>query len=78
MTSVVPGQIDGNYECVHVHGLARKLGGKRLVSISLEIEGGNDFNSAQAASSASGVSRREGKDCNCAPKEKNRQQEGRK
>lgn len=42
------------------------------MSISLEIQGGNDFNSAQAANPTGGVTLEEGKDSNCAPKEKNR------
>jgi len=48
------------------------------VSISLEIQGGKDFKGAQAANPTSGVSLQEGKARYCAPKEKNRQQEGRK
>lgn len=48
------------------------------MSISLEIQGGNGFKSAQAANPTSGGSLEEGKDRYCAPKEKNRQQEGRR
>ena len=48
------------------------------MGISLEIQGGNDFKCTQAANPTSGVSLEEGKDRYCAPKEMNRQQEGRK
>jgi hypothetical protein len=46
------------------------------VRISLEIQGGNHFKSAQAANLTGGVSLEEGKDRYCAPKEKNRYQKG--
>jgi hypothetical protein len=39
------------------------------VSISLEIQGGNDLKCAQAANPTSGVSLEEGKDRYCASKE---------
>jgi hypothetical protein len=48
------------------------------MSISPEIQGGNDFNSAQAANPTSGVPSEEEKNRQCAPNEKCRQEEGRK
>lgn len=66
-----------NYKYARVCAFAMDCEGENKRSVSLEIEGVNEFNSAQAANFTSGVYQREGKDSYCAPKEKDRQRKGR-